>query len=158
MPNTEGACSIILTALLMKKIISCSQKTNFSLILQHLKNVFRSWIWGPKIMCISFGQQAFLLKDVPRYYNEEGGKAIGSTQNSYQNVFHVERAFKPTRHALNTQCISACETIHSVRECITLPESQHPYLWNWHHTCTARLLWEWNDISSEKEKHLFSGE
>lgn len=52
---------------------------------------------------------------MPSFYNGKGGKAIGSTQKSYQNVLHAERTFKPTTRDLNMQCISACEIIHNIR-------------------------------------------
>lgn len=63
-------------------------------------------------MCISFGQQAFVLKDVPSFYNGKGGKALENRQNSYQNVLHVEIALKPMMQALNRQHILVCEIIH----------------------------------------------
>ena len=72
-------------------------------------------MWRPKNRCISSGQQIFLLKDVPSFHNGKGGEDIGSRQNSYQNVLHAERTFKPTTHDWNMQCISACEIIHSIR-------------------------------------------
>lgn len=93
MPNTTAAHCIISWALLMKKIISCPQKLVF--LLQCLKNIFRYWIWGPKSTCISFGQQAFVLKDVPSFYNRKGGKAMWNRQRSSQNVLHMDRTSNP---------------------------------------------------------------
>lgn len=60
-------------------------------------------------------EAGIFLKDVPNFFKGMGSKTIGSQQNYYQNILHVERTSKSMVHPLNRQNIAACKITRNIK-------------------------------------------